>query len=275
MSSFGLSVALLTPFAADGTIDARRMIAHAADMLDRGADGIAPFGTSGEGASVTDMERIAAIDALNEAGVPADRVTLGLCATAAATAADVMGAACDRGVTSFLLPPPFYFREAGEDGLFDWHAAVLERTDPACRVILYHIPQVTGVAISPRLTRRLRAAFPGRIQAVKDSSGEWNGTRSFLAEEGLATLVGDERQLHRAIRLGGAGAIGGVANVHPERLARVIATGEEDGEVSAMVDRLLAGPVLPGLKAMMAGATGDDGWRRVRPPLTAMARGAP
>lgn len=63
--TFGISAALLTPFAADGSIDTGRSAAHTAALLGRGLAGVTPFGTTGEGASVGVAERRAALDAFS------------------------------------------------------------------------------------------------------------------------------------------------------------------------------------------------------------------
>ncbi|HKP66925.1 MAG TPA: dihydrodipicolinate synthase family protein, partial [Casimicrobiaceae bacterium] len=53
----GLWCATLTPVAADGALDTARMAAHARGLLAAGVNGIAPFGTTGEGPSFSLAER--------------------------------------------------------------------------------------------------------------------------------------------------------------------------------------------------------------------------
>lgn len=271
MAEFGISVALLTPFTADGALDLPCMGAHAQGLLRDGADGITLFGTTGEGASVGMEERGVAIDALVAQGLPAGRLTLGICATSVANAAAQVRQGLAAGIRVFLVLPPFYFPNPDQDGLFDWHAALMAATDPAAQFILYHIPQVTGVALSPALVDRLRIAFPARVRAIKDSSADWDTAQSFLALDGLSVLVGDERLLHRAAALGGAGAISGVANLHPARLRHVLTSKTEDAALSREVDAIVAHPVIPALKALLADRTGDAAWARLRPPLHPLA----
>ncbi len=202
------------------------------------------------------------------AGVPADAVTLAVYATAVADAAAQVRAGLSHGIASFLVPPPYYFPDPGDEGLFQWYSALLAGTDPAARIILYHIPQVTGIGLSPDLVMRLTRAFPGRIRAVKDSSGDWPTADAFLKIEDLPVLVGDERLLHRAVALGGAGSITGCANLFPARLARVFSTGEEDPALSAAITAIVSCPVTPALKVLLAQALGDPAWETLRAPLT-------
>ena len=104
---FGVSAALATPFAEDGSLDVDRLAAHAAGLLERGLAGVTPFGTTGEGASVGAAERLAALDAFVAAGLPMARVTLGLAACAVDDALDHARAAHERGAGAVLVPPPF------------------------------------------------------------------------------------------------------------------------------------------------------------------------
>jgi len=270
MSAFGVSVALLTPFDGENAIDSGRLAAHAVDVLERGADSVTLFGTTGESASIGRLERGTGLEALRAAGLPPEKIIVGLCAPAVADAVEQVGQGLALGVRDFLVAPPFYFPSPDDDGLFDWHAGLLRQTPEETRFILYHIPQVTGVPLSPALVSRLAAAFPGRIRAIKDSSGDWQNAEALLGAKAVPVLIGDERLLHRAVRRGGVGAITGMANVYPERMARIVAHGEEDTALTETVDALISVPVIPGLKALLANARQDTAWERVRPPLTAL-----
>lgn len=277
---FGLSCALVTPFAADGAVDADRLARHAKESLARGCASVTLFGTTGEGASIGLGERARALAALVAAGVSPDTIVGGVAAAAVEDAAAQGRLFTDAGARALLVPPPFYFKGVGEDGLFAWYAALFARLGAAARgILLYHIPAVTGVALTPALVARLRHAFREVILGVKDSSGDWPGTQALLAAHGdLAILVGDERHLAQGVRLGAAGAISGLANVMPEVLLPLARDGAEDARVAAVVDLVLAHPVTPAVKALVAHARGhgmgEAAWRRVRPPLAALDEAA-
>lgn len=271
MTKFGVSVAMLTPFEASGALDLPRLAAHATRMLHDGAQGVTLYGTTGEGASIGMAERAQGIDGLRAAGIAPDRITLGLYAPAVADAAAQIAQGLAAGIQCFLLPPPFYFRGAPEAGLLAWLQDLLAATDPRARFILYHIPQITGVPLPPTLVAELHRAAPERIRGLKDSSGSWESAQAFLEIPGPEILIGDERLLHRAVALGGAGAISGMANLYPARLARIVETAEEDRALSAEVDKIVATDVIPAIKTLQARATGDATWERLRPPLQPLA----
>ena len=264
----GVSVALLTPFDDDGGIDTARLSSHASDMLLRGATSVTLFGTTGESASIGNHERVTGINAVRDAAVPADRVILGVCATAVNDVAAQVRQGLEFGIRNFLLPPPFYFSSVGDAGLFDWHVQVLRATAPETRFILYNIPQVTGVHVSPQLVARLGAACSDRIAAVKDSSGDWSNANTLLELATVPVLIGDERLLHRAVPLGCRGSITGIGNLFPERVCKILDSGQEDTALSRIVDRIVSGSVIPEMKALLANAKADPGWSRVRPPLS-------
>jgi 4-hydroxy-tetrahydrodipicolinate synthase len=270
----GLNCALSTPFAAAGSIDLGRMTAHAADVIARGCDGITVFGTTGEGASIGLSERHAALAALAASGLDLPtRVIAGVSAATVTDTVDQARAGYAAGCRGLLMAPPFYFGAASDDGLFRFFAAVFEALGTDLRdVILYHIPGMTRNAISVELTQRLAAAFPGAIIGVKDSNGDWAATERRLRElDGLQILVGDERQLARAVRHGGAGTICGLANIAPDLLVPLAHAGDDDPRIGEMVEAIVAHSFMSAVKALIAETNHDPDWRRMRPPLDALA----
>lgn len=267
MERFGIYAALLTPFAENGEIDTDLLVRHTLSLLADGAEGVALYGTTGEGASLGRQERLRGIKAFADAGVPRDKIVLGVCATSVEDAAEQVSEGLAHGIEDFLLLPPFYFKGCDDAGLYDWHAGLFARCEDRARFILYHIPQVTGVPLSVDLVSRLVAAFPTRIRAIKDSSGDWDNAQALLGLKSLPVLVGDERLLHRAAALGGAGAISGVANLYPDRLKRLFDTATEDSALSQEVTRIVSVPVIPALKAIITDRTKEPAWERLRAPL--------
>ncbi|MYK31995.1 MAG: dihydrodipicolinate synthase family protein [Boseongicola sp. SB0670_bin_30] len=270
IAQFGISAALLTPFHPDGSLNVPLFCEHANTMLQYGASGVTPFGTTGEGASIAFSERSVAIAAMIDSGVPNERITLGLCGSAIGDVVSQVEQGCSFGITDFLLLPPFYFKDLDDTGLFDWHARLFEAVDPRAKFVLYHIPQVTHVPLSLGLVRRLCTNFPGRILAIKDSAGSWDNTSTLLASGEVPVLVGDERLLHRAAAMGCAGSICGMANLYPQRMRALFDTRVEDAELSSDVDLIVSVPVIPALKQAMAARTGIASWSNVRAPLQAL-----
>lgn len=202
-----------------------------------------------------------------DSGIATEKITLGLCGCATADVASQVQQGIAFGVTTFLLLPPFYFKDVDDTGLFDWFSRLFASVDLRAQFILYHIPQVTQVPLSFDLVVRLRKAFPDRVLAIKDSAGNWNETRIVLENGEIPVLVGDERLLHKAAALGGKGSITGMANLHPQRMRTLFETQVEDTALSAEVDMMVSVPVIPALKQAMVATTGEAGWGNVRAPL--------
>lgn len=264
---FGISAALVTPFDENGHLDHSLMLSHAKHALEIGADGVTLFGTTGEGASMSQSERVAALTYFNNNGFEMKRVTVAIYANAIADAIEQAQAAFDQGARKILLPPPFYFKGVSDTALRNWFVEVLAGLPEGLQVILYHIPQVTMVPLSPALVHKLQKEFPAQIVGLKDSSGKWENTALLLENPDLAVLVGDERHLAKAGPLGCAGAISGMANLCPTRLKDMIASGEDDEALFVLVNAVVALPVTPAVKSLVGHTYGDDRWNRVRLPF--------
>jgi 4-hydroxy-tetrahydrodipicolinate synthase len=275
----GIWPALMTPLAADGAIDHAKFAAHARSLIDRGCGGVTPFGTTGEGPSFSVAERIAAIDAMVAHGVPAGRILVSVSSAALPDTIELTRHAQRIGAWGVLLMPPFFFKNVCDDGVVASIDQVLAAVpDPALRVVLYHIPQVSGVPLSvPAITEIVRR-HGARIVAIKDSAGD-RAHALALANAFMPPLgvhVGHEPDLPALAAVGSRGAVSGLANFMP-RVVHRLAT-EPDAARSAgdleRVQQLLAVlggyPLLAALKAIMAMQTGDAAWRQLRAPLVAL-----
>lgn len=270
---FGLSVALATPFEDGGNIAIDAMIAQARRSLAAGCSSVTLFGTTGEGSSIGTQERERVLNAMLASGISPTSIVVGVLVDSAEDAADQAGHALSKGVRNILLAPPSYFKNVSDDGLFKWFSAVFAILgDKARDIIVYNIPSVTMVPLTVSLIGRLRAAFPKVVVGVKDSSGDWPYTESLLKAHGdLVILVGDERHLAKGVRLGGQGAISGMANFVPDEVKLMAEEGRDDPRIEDFVAELLKYPVTAAVKAMVARLTGDEIWLAVRPPLVSIS----
>jgi 4-hydroxy-tetrahydrodipicolinate synthase len=275
----GLWCATLSPLDSRGALDAARLAAHARRLFAAGVDGIAPFGTTGEGQSFSVAERQSGIDALIGAGVAPQRL---LAATGCAALPDAIALtrhAIAAGCAGALALPPFFFRDVTDDGVYAAYAGLIDAVgDDRLRLYLYHIPQISGVAVSLRVVSRLAAAYPAIVAGVKDSSGNFDNSRALVAAlPGLSIFVGHEPHLPALRKLGGAGTICGIANLYPRLLRRLYDRSLDPAPADelALIERFLAAigpfPIFAALKALQAELTGDAAWRALRAPLLALS----
>ena len=182
------------------------------------------FGTNSEATSFAAGERMAAVEAVIEAGIPASKLVVGSGAASIFEAADLTQHAVQAGCHGVLTLPPFYYPGVSEEGLFRSFAAVLDRVnDERLRMFFYHIPQVSGIPLSPSLLTRLAEAYPGQAAGVKDSSGD-EQTLLGLHEvarnfPGFAVFCGTEALLLKNMQGGGGGCISGMAMYCPTSFA--------------------------------------------------------
>lgn len=268
----GLWAALATPLDEQGAVDRPIFARHARWLLDQGCDGVVPFGTTGEGTSFTAAERLEAVEALMQAGVTADQICLGVGYPAIGDTVALSRSALGLGIRNVLALPPYFFRDADEAGLTDAFSEIVDGVgDDRLRLTLYHIPQVSGVAVPPGTLAALRARYGAVLAGLKDSSADFAQFQAFRAAAPEAAItVGNECDIGRARAEGGTGTICGMVNAVPE-LVRAMFTDAPDAATrmkSAVA--LMQGPFVPLLRAILAAQTGHAGWLRCRAPLRAI-----
>ncbi|WP_456740141.1 MULTISPECIES: dihydrodipicolinate synthase family protein [unclassified Bradyrhizobium] len=273
----GFWVASATPLAADGSVDSAKLAGHAKQLFSKGVDGVVLFGTTGEGTSFNVTERVATIEAVLKAGVPAERIGVGGGFPAISDSIALTRAALGLGLRHVLILPPYFDRSVTAEGIEDAFAAIIDgATDDRLRAYLYHIPQISGVAIPTTVAANLRKRYGKVLAGLKDSSGDFKQFQAFrAAAPELAITVGNETDIARAIAGGGAGTICGMANITPELVKAMIDGKDVEARMQAAVDIVVkSASFLTTLKAILAAQTGDAGWLRVRPPLRALSDGA-
>ena len=274
----GVWCATLTPLDGRGAVDHARFAAHARRLFDAGIDGIAPFGTTGEGQSFGVAERKEALEALIAAGVSPARILPAAGCMALPDACDLTRHAIECGCAGVLVLPPFFWKDVSADGVYASYATLIDTVaDARLRLVLYHIPQITAVPIATGVIARLTAAYPGQVAGLKDSGGDLDHSKAMLAHfPELAIFVGHEPHLQPMLAAGGAGTICGVANMFPELMRRLFdSAGSADGDVAQDTIRRLLHvafdyPLMPAYKAVQAHLTHDDAWLAVRPTLVAL-----
>jgi len=239
-------VATLTPMDRQGRFDA----AFNRDLLrflrEHGVDGALILGTTGEFSSFAVAERKKILEAairdkggleiMCQVATPNVPETLELLAHAASAGAD-----------SALVLPPYYYKNPRVEGLAAFYSRVLEAAK--IPVLLYHIPQVSGVEITHDLLRRL--AQYDKLYGIKDSSGKAEGLTAFIKEfPKLKTFTGSHRLLEMALAQGGGGAITGNGNVFPGETSALFRSFRESKNMA---------PAQARLNEVMAALGGYDG----------------
>jgi 4-hydroxy-tetrahydrodipicolinate synthase len=269
----------LTPFKSDLSPDREAFLAYCRWLLDEGANGLAVFGTTSEANSLSLAERTSLLEYLVENKIPGKALMPGTGAANIPEAVQLTRHALDAGAAGVLVLPPFYYKNTPEDGIFAYYAEIIERVArPNLKLYLYHIPQMSGVPITPSLIARLLKAYGPIIAGLKDSSGVWDNIALLLKEfPDLALFPASEKFLVAALKLGAAGCISATANYQVGNIRKLIDTPDGEARTSleaevARIRSVFEGFVLmPALKAAAAVLFKNKSWRTVRPPLAPLS----
>ncbi|MDP2434628.1 MAG: dihydrodipicolinate synthase family protein [archaeon] len=205
----GIYPAVLTPMHADLAVDVEALKAHCRSLIEQGCAGVVLFGTSGEGPSFTAAEKLAAYAAVasGEQAVAPQKLLLANGAASLLETVEVLRGGLELGCPGFLVCPPSFYKGCAEEGVLEYYRQLIARTRGsssssavAPRVILYHIPQFSGVPITLSVARTLAAEFPGIVVGVKESEGSLPLLKSYIdAIPGFQVFPGNERHLLEAL----------------------------------------------------------------------------
>jgi 4-hydroxy-tetrahydrodipicolinate synthase len=272
----GVLSPVLTPFNRDLSPDTGRWIKHCKWLLANNV-GLAVFGTNSEANSLSTDEKMEMLERILDSGVEPSRMMPGTGCCALTDSVRLTSLAVKRGCAGVLMLPPFYYKGVSDEGLFRSFSEIIERVgDERLRVYLYHIPPVSQIAITPTLVERLLAKYPGIIAGMKDSSGDWNNTKTMLdnfAKEGFDVFAGSESFLLANMRNGGKGCISATANVNPAAIHKLFANWQSadadrlQEELNGVRSVFQKAPMIAAMKAAVAHYGNDPAWNTLRPPL--------
>jgi 4-hydroxy-tetrahydrodipicolinate synthase len=276
----GIFAATATPLKPDLLIDEAKLVEHCRWLLgEGGCDGVNLLGTTGEATSFSVGQRIGAMRAVAEAGLPMDRFMVGTGAAAMEDAVALTKIARELGFAGALLLPPFYYKNIKDEALEAYVATVMER---ACGggdlgLYLYHIPQFSGVPYPVPLVARLAERFPDHLAGIKDSSGDLANSKA-LADgiPSIAVFPGAETILAQSPQTKFAGCISATTNINGALVskgwkAQDTAEGARLMQSASAIRAALSEiAVIPAVKWTLAELRDDQEWRRVHPPLSGL-----
>jgi 4-hydroxy-tetrahydrodipicolinate synthase len=275
----GIWAAVLTPLDAELQPDSKTAVAYYRDLLADGCDGINLLGTTGEAMSLGVEQRRRLMDAVAGSGLSLERFMVGTGAASLHDAAQLTKAAFDLGFAAALVMPPFFYRDASDDGVVRFFGELLTRAHrPGKRILLYNFPRMSGITFHADLVDRLVREFPEAISGVKDSSNDAALQREIaLRHPELSVFPGSEHALLEAKAHGAAGCISGSVALWARTAA--VAFHKDDARAAASTTALrgaLAGPPLVAtMRYLTRKARHQEIWERSLPPqmpLTAQER---
>jgi 4-hydroxy-tetrahydrodipicolinate synthase len=230
----GLGVALATPFVAgtDAVGAGRkpevdhgafaRLVAHV--LADgRGVDHLVVLGSTGEAATVTDLERHALVRQAVELAAAGGRrvpVVVGVGHNDTERACELAAQAAAAGADGLLVVTPYY-NKPQVSGLVA-HFRAVAAAAPGLPIVAYNVPGRTGLNLTPAAMSALWQI--DQVVALKESSGDIRQITRLCREApaGRAVLAGDDDVALAAIAVGAQGLVSVVANVAPVETARLV-----------------------------------------------------
>lgn len=274
----GVFAPVVTPFFAELAVDSTHFVRFCRWLLTQGA-GLAVFGTNSEGNSLSVEEKLECLNLFAAEGIPSQRLMPGTGCCALPETVKLSRAAAQAGMAGVLMLPPFFYKNVSDEGLFASYSEVVERVgDRRLKIVLYHIPQVSGIAISRGLIERLIHRYPQTVVGIKDSSGDMAHTRMLLTNfPDFRVFCGSEAFLLETLQGGGAGCISATANINPAAIADLYGNWKQESSLAKQTALntvrkcLEAYPMIPALKACIAHFGSCESFANVRPPLVRLA----
>ncbi len=226
--------AMVTPFAADGSIDLDEAVRLAEHLIEHGSEGLVVHGTTGEASTLTDVEKLALTEAV--AGAVGERVPVISGTGSNDTAHSVhltKQAARFAGVAGFLAVTPYYNKPpiAGIEA----HTRAIADAAGDLPIVLYNIPQRVILHLSPADIDRL--AQIDTVIAVKQAVTDLDEARQIVEAGRLALYAGNDDLVLPFALLGGVGGICVASHVAGrEMLAMQAAADVGDEEQARAID---------------------------------------
>lgn len=214
----GLIVPLLTPLSADGEhVDERALQAHVEWLIGKGAHGLMPCGTTGEGPLLTTAERKTLTEIVVDAAQGRVPVIAHVGAITTQETVELAEHAAAAGVAAMSAITPYYFA-LSEAALIE-HFCRVAAAAPDLPMFLYNLPARAGNHVTRAGAEAVIARCPN-VVGIKDSSGDLATLSSFmgLSDGRFQVTCGSDALLLRGLQAGAIAGVSGNANVFPEVL---------------------------------------------------------
>lgn len=208
---------MVTPFAADGSLDTAAAARLANHLVDSGCDGLVVSGTTGESPTTTDDEKRELLRVVLEAVGDRARVIAGAGTYDTAHSVRLAKACAAEGAHGLLVVTPYYSKPP-QRGLIAHFTAVADATE--LPVLLYDIPGRSVVPIESSTIRAL-ASHPN-IVGVKDAKADLHAGGQVIAETGLAYYSGDDALNLPWLAMGATGFISVISHVAANQLRELL-----------------------------------------------------
>lgn len=226
----GLGIALVTPFASDGSVDYDVLKNLLDYQLKNGADFFCILATTGETPTLTKDEKQKIKELVVEKVGDKVPILIGCGGNNTADVVNELQTADFSGIDGILSVCPYY-NKPSQEGLYQHFKAIAGATNMP--VVLYNVPGRTGVNLKAETTVRL-ARDSENIVAIKEASGSLEQVDEIIKNkpDGFDVISGDDALTFPTIACGAAGVISVIGNALPKEFSRMIRL-EMKGEIAS------------------------------------------
>jgi 4-hydroxy-2-oxoglutarate aldolase len=211
----GILLPVTTPFAADEEFDRRGLTENLNKWNTTGITGYVVLGSTGERVHCDEREYVEVIETARQAVPKEFAFIVGAGQQSTRGTIREIEVAAQAGAEAVLVITPHYYRAAiSQDTLVSHYTAVADAS--SIPIILYSMPDLTGIKIEPETAARLSAHE--NIVGIKDSSADvvMLAETVRLVPDNFAVMIGNGTVLCQALQAGARAGILAVACVAPQ-----------------------------------------------------------
>ena len=203
----GIYAATLSVLNDDLSLNIKKTINHAENVMELGCHGVVFFGSTGQSQLISLSEKIQMINNL-PGSQHKEKFIIGSGLNSLGDTINLMSISLSNKLNKFLIMPPAYYKYQDDD-VINFYSKIIEAL-PESEIILYNFEKLSGYKFTIECVEELARKFPNQIIGVKDSS--YNLFEK-LKINNFSVLPGSELKLLKGLEKGCSGIITATCNV--------------------------------------------------------------